>query len=807
MTNSSIIVWPRHEIIQLINPSLSQSGRHLTNSLIVEASRHLAKLQSLDNSLSFEQWYSVASDFLKWNDYCIRLFWDLLHIATWYTHRNEWCQHSDYVHSGYLIIFLVLHSSASMRPTSPPRQSYDDIWPSDNNVSNQPSINKTSSSSPPSSPSKSIRKGFGAGSSQTPLSPRGSPRVKRGGGIKSPSSYYKSSTQHLSFIKEKLPTIIHALSLQDSGTAEHDIGNNANSINGGVLSLGIGLNWIDSLLFILGCGFDEKIESNSLSSLIPGLSGSIDEGVHGAYQDDLLRSGKPSSTTDEIVTSLPCGDVIEWIENHLRLNESKYPPCPISSSNSFLSPSSSSVLSQKLSPIDGENMTLEGDIPVDFNSGLHIPVRQTIALSSPQAKEPLVVNGTANTFIHLLTIDSSNDNSIPKPARLRNLSGDASTPPGGANSPDGLGITSSMEDLSEMKGQIKESNSKLINDSPVGPGLIHGCVRMTIYLLGTFSCLTITSCVDCEIVVGAVSGVILMSSCERVHLTATCRKLIIWNSNDSDFRIATLTPSIVSGDCRGLVFGPFNTAYRLLRSHLRLANLDNLITSSHISIGTNYWSDVYDVTTCLDAPPPISPPSSAPSSPRSSLHSQNMSSGSNTFLSIGGSNYGSGLSSGLSSLPKAPESVLTLLNPEKYSFLSIPYPSEYQPQEMSPILTPERYAEAYMRKKQLQSELQRLIRSAGVKSSSGDVDEAIPKHITQYFLEWIVKTGKSQQLLDLVRLDTESEQRSGIETSTNESGSVSREVGGIEANNGSNSSVSSSLPSDSRIKSLLTNNW
>lgn len=59
-----------------------------------------------------------------------------------------------------------------------------------------------------------------------------------------------------------------------------------------------------------------------------------------------------------------------------------------------------------------------------------------------------------------------------------------------------------------------------------------------------------------------------------------------------------------------------------------------------------------------------------------------MSSGSNTFLSIGGSNYGSGLSSGLSSLPKAPESVLTLLNPEKYSFLSIPYPSEYQPQEV-----------------------------------------------------------------------------------------------------------------------------
>ena len=53
---------------------------------------------------------------------------------------------------------------------------------------------------------------------------------------------------------------------------------------------------------------------------------------------------------------------------------------------------------------------------------------------------------------------------------------------------------------------------------------------------------------------------------------------------------------------------------------------------------------------------------------------------------------------------------------------------------MSPILTPERYAEAYMRKKQLQSELQRLIRSSSIKSSTGEVDETITKNITQHFL-------------------------------------------------------------------------
>lgn len=369
-------------------------------------------------------------------------------------------------------------------------------------------------------------------------------------------------------------------------------------------------------------------------------------------------------------SSIPCGELLDWIESHIRLNESFYPPCPISS-NSFSSPPS--IMSPRAAIDASDNMNLEGDTPVDFNSGLSIPKRQIVTLNSPQAREPLVINGTAHTFIHLLSVDSSNTAAMP--ARLRNVSGDASNT-------DALGITNSMEDLSEIKAPLKDGKGQQ-SLNQFGTGLIHGCVRMTIYLLSPFTCMTITSCVDCEIVIGAVSGVILLSNCERVHLTATCRKLIAWNSYDCDIRLATLTPSIVSGDCRGLVFGPFNTTYRLLRSHMRLAQLENLITSSHVSIGTNYWSDIYDVGTCLDAPPPISPPSSAPSSPRITSKS----SGSSTFLSIGGGmssphDNRSGLSSGLSSLPRPHESVLTLLNPEKYSFLSIPYPPEYQPPEV-----------------------------------------------------------------------------------------------------------------------------
>jgi hypothetical protein len=89
-------------------------------------------------------------------------------------------------------------------------------------------------------------------------------RSPGGGGLKSPISYYKSSTQHLSFLKEKLSTMIHALSLQDSGTAEHELGQpGGGSMAGGILSLGIGANWVDSLGLILGCGLDEKTEVRS----------------------------------------------------------------------------------------------------------------------------------------------------------------------------------------------------------------------------------------------------------------------------------------------------------------------------------------------------------------------------------------------------------------------------------------------------------------------------------------------------------------------------------------------------------------
>lgn len=56
---------------------------------------------------------------------------------------------------------------------------------------------------------------------------------------------------------------------------------------------------------------------------------------------------------------------------------------------------------------------------------------------------------------------------------------------------------------------------------------------------------------------------------------------------------------------------------------------------------------------------------------------------------------------------------------------------------MSPILTPERYAEAYMRKKQNQNDIQRMIKNSITKSTSHEPDESFTHTISQNFLVYM----------------------------------------------------------------------
>ena len=57
--------------------------------------------------------------------------------------------------------------------------------------------------------------------------------------------------------------------------------------------------------------------------------------------------------------------------------------------------------------------------------------------------------------------------------------------------------------------------------------------------------------------------------------------------------------SIISGDSRNLVFGPFNSCYKDLRHHLKLANLQELTLTGNPS--QHCWKTLCDVNACLEA--------------------------------------------------------------------------------------------------------------------------------------------------------------------------------------------------------------
>lgn len=75
------------------------------------------------------------------------------------------------------------------------------------------------------------------------------------------------------------------------------------------------------------------------------------------------------------------------------------------------------------------------------------------------------------------------------------------------------------------------------------------------HFLSAYSCVSITNCSDCEIVVGAVSGAVVLNSCERIKLTVACKKLIVQNCLECDLSVATLSASVIAGDSRSLIFG------------------------------------------------------------------------------------------------------------------------------------------------------------------------------------------------------------------------------------------------------------
>lgn len=769
-TDDKILLWPRHEVLQLINPAIPQSGKVLSQGLTVEAVRQLAKMQSADNSISFQQWFLVARDLLRWNENFIRLFWDMLHTALWYLQKEEWSQHCDFVQFGYLVVFLVMHITSQSSSPARNNHAFESVWP--------PALENES---PPTSPLSSQRKhtGNSPSSPSAPISPRSprspggntSPRKSLSPRLNTAASFVRSHTQHLTVLREKIPLLLYALSLQDNEPAEH---NNLSGIpppsptasqkrqgeyftDSGLSATEDSLrlstassNAFDTLCLLIGGGISKKQEVRSLSQLF-----------------SLRQAHENEQTSDP---SFRCSALSEWVSSSLKLNDALYPPSPVYGS---ISPTSSSGGNSPRSPgadisaihipsptteIGCGNNSVPGNGGCMFETSVTIPplqtgqpIRRVIPIESSHSREPTVIHGHGSTAFYILQVHGKDQNMDDSKSKLKSL--------GHLNDDDDSALEFIDDDVNETVERSHGSSQKslashLIQSERYGPVLICGCTRSNLYMLSPYTFASVSSCTDCEIVLGAVAGVVAVSGCERIQLTVACRKLILWNCRDCDIKVGTLTPTIVSGDCRGLSFGPFNTAYRHLRAHLRLAYLDALIGASKsklANVDTNCWNEIFDINTCADSDPPT---------PRERSNSDDGSRGNENWLRHCSSLQfqAPAVASGLSCLPSPPDSVLSLLNAEKFSFLPISYAPEYQPQEMCPMMIPEPYVEAYMRQKQASASIRQDIQSTLdriKKEKNIDCQETFDKMLSNQFLEWLVKTGKAPGMMDLIRLDAE----------------------------------------------------
>ena len=104
-------------------------GRSLSASVVMMTIKELHKVRTPDHQIGYDRWLITAKENLKWNDYCIQLFWDMLQAAVRCKDetKNGWELESDLIEIEYLSLFLALHiPDATPRQVSPV---YDTMWP------------------------------------------------------------------------------------------------------------------------------------------------------------------------------------------------------------------------------------------------------------------------------------------------------------------------------------------------------------------------------------------------------------------------------------------------------------------------------------------------------------------------------------------------------------------------------------------------------------------------------------------------------------------------------------------------------
>ena len=262
-----VTFWPRQEVLQLIIQQLANSGgKVLTNELVVSVVKQLSKQQSPEGDISFDRWLVVAKELLRWNDSCLQLFWEMLLLALSYSKEERLRNYDDTgVDLAYLAIFLVLHTSDLQFRTNLPGSNYDTVWPEPDVVLSPPTAQI---SSPSKMHSVNIRVMLSSGP-PSPKSPVGSPR-NGGHSALLPTSpkrmsassprQGKSASHYLYAIRQKLPIILRAITIDDSALGSE----NADSISLALEGLGGVSGGIYFLVYLTQHSFQKYIYSTVL---------------------------------------------------------------------------------------------------------------------------------------------------------------------------------------------------------------------------------------------------------------------------------------------------------------------------------------------------------------------------------------------------------------------------------------------------------------------------------------------------------------------------------------------------------------
>ena len=100
-----------------------------------------------------------------------------------------------------------------------------------------------------------------------------------------------------------------------------------------------------------------------------------------------------------------------------------------------------------------------------------------------------------------------------------------------------------------------------LTDTSLPNVYVVNCCESTIYIAYPVSNVSIIGCVDCEVVLMAATGTVVISYSDKITVRAVTSSLRLENSTDCSAFIYTTRGISLVGDTRGVQLGPFNVIY------------------------------------------------------------------------------------------------------------------------------------------------------------------------------------------------------------------------------------------------------